>query len=694
MAEENNINEAISYALKTNIQNPFVTTQEVTDKQQKIAEYIQKFGATKEQVENIKSIEEEKSTFFPFLRDTNQAINNMQYLVDFYVNGTDKLFETLYCCGKYYAIILQVVTHAELLESENAFNMFIELFNNYQKYRDKKFKQSTEDEKILKEIQEDEVLDGLLTAVGIEPKKWNIYIEETNKNLNIDQQKKTLIDIFETLNKIIDITETIMSFFNKKKYKKLTDLLVQLAYVLCIEAILEMFETTISSKENGEKVINPAIKKEIKRILTICDNIVKLSYGCDSTENMYDVFELKKIIELINKFLICNNYNDLLQILFTSKSILTNQFDFSSIKELKDYSKQLKAIDEFEKLSKQIDTFDNQLVTEEEKSNLAKEQANLFVKEIKHTMCSDCSIISKFVVSFGKTLIKDGLLKFIDSIFEYISKNIANVSFESQKQIESLNFQIMRDFIKTLKNLSFKILEAPNKLKLPETMEDCLSLFKQGTNNNSHKNEKSFSYDYLKPFIESQNNDGLIDFSFLNKDLAAEKDTSLTDPISNRLNSSIQLIKEGELLVTEDFITQFKNNIANIGTGARKGIQTDAYDLYKKAGINPLYGSILEYLNSSNYAKNQLLNKDTGSHEQKNDNLFTNILEETVEQFASIQDSNVLDELIKQFINKNNSEAKISELEINNIVNYFNRNMDYFVLNNRLNNLKQLFEVF
>jgi len=74
--------------------------------------------------------------------------------------------------------------------------------------------------------------------------------------------------------------------------------------------------------------------------------------------------------------------------------------------------------------------------------------------------------------------------------------------------------------------------------------------------------------------------------------------------------------------------------------------------------------------------------------------LFTNIFEETGEQFASIQDSNVLDELIKQFINKNNSEAKISELEINNIVNYFNRNMDYFVLNNRLNNLKQLFEVF
>jgi hypothetical protein len=32
MAEEKNINEAISYALKTNIQNPFVTTQEVTDK--------------------------------------------------------------------------------------------------------------------------------------------------------------------------------------------------------------------------------------------------------------------------------------------------------------------------------------------------------------------------------------------------------------------------------------------------------------------------------------------------------------------------------------------------------------------------------------------------------------------------------------------------------------------------------------
>jgi hypothetical protein len=60
----------------------------------------------------------------------------------------------------------------------------------------------------------------------------------------------------------------------------------------------------------------------------------------------------------------------------------------------------------------------------------------------------------------------------------------------------------MRDFIKTLKNLSFKILEAPNKLKLPETMEDCLSLFKQGINNNSDKNEKSFSYDYLKPFIE------------------------------------------------------------------------------------------------------------------------------------------------------------------------------------------------
>ncbi|OQB42072.1 MAG: hypothetical protein BWY04_00431 [candidate division CPR1 bacterium ADurb.Bin160] len=74
--------------------------------------------------------------------------------------------------------------------------------------------------------------------------------------------------------------------------------------------------------------------------------------------------------------------------------------------------------------------------------------------------------------------------------------------------------------------------------------------------------------------------------------------------------------------------------------------------------------------------------------------MFTNIFEETGEQFASIQDSNVLDELIKQFINKNNSEAKISELEINNIVNYFNRNMDYFVLNNRLNNLKQLFEVF
>jgi len=102
----------------------------------------------------------------------------------------------------------------------------------------------------------------------------------------------------------------------------------------------------------------------------------------------------------------------------------------------------------------------------------------------------------------------------------------------------------------------------------------------------------------------------------------------------------------------------------------------------------------LEYLNSSNNAKKQLLNKDTGGHEQKNDNLFTNIFEETGEQFASIQDSNVLDELIKQFINKNNSEAKISELEINNIVNYFNRNMDYFVLNNRLNNLKQLFEVF
>jgi len=52
----------------------------------------------------------------------------------------------------------------------------------------------------------------------------------------------------------------------------------------------------------------------------------------------------------------------------------------------------------------------------------------------------------------------------------------------------------MRDFIKTLKNISFKLLEAPNKLKLPETMEDCLSLFRQQDKNKlKDNNEKKYT---------------------------------------------------------------------------------------------------------------------------------------------------------------------------------------------------------
>ena len=705
MAEE--MDKITGYALKTNINNPFEKNNEISAKQQKINDYFQKYGLTKEQSENIKKVEEGKSTFFPFLKDTDQAINNMQYLIDYYVNGTDKLFESLYCCGKYYAIMLQVVTHSKLLESENAFNMFIELFNNYQKYRDKNFKQSSEDEKILKEIQDDEILDGLLSAFGIESKKWNIYIEKTSKDLNINKQKKTLTDIFDTFNKLIDLTETIITFFDKKKYKKLTDLIVQLIYVACIEYILELFENTISVKENGKKTIDPNIKKELKKILTVFDNIIKLSYGCDSSENIYDVFELKKISKLLNKFLKCINYNDMIQILFTSKSILTNQFDINSIIELKDFSKQLKAIDEFENLSKQIDSFENKSYLEKDTDQKKSEQTGMFIKEIKHTMCSDCSILSKFVVLFGNVQINDGLLKFIDQIFEYVSKNIANVSFQSQKQIETLNFQIMRDFIKTLKNISFKLLEAPNKLKLPETMEDCLSLFRQQDKNKlKDNNEKKYTYEYLKPFIEYQHNDGIFDFSFLNSDSAT--DSTQTMSLTNILDSSIQLVKTGELNVTEDFISQFKNNMLNIGTGSKKGIQNDAYDLYKEMGINPLYGELLKYLNSSNYVKTKILDQSSdnqkNSETQLNSNLLNSILKQSDSNndqiqedakilFSSVQDNDLLQELIKQFMNQNATDSKISQLEINNIVNYFQKNMDYFVLNNRLNNLKQLFEV-
>jgi len=75
---------------------------------------------------------------------------------------------------------------------------------------------------------------------------------------------------------------------------------------------LELFENTISVKENGKKTIDPNIKKELKKILTVFDNIIKLSYGCDSSENIYDVFELKKISKLLNKFLKCINYNDMI----------------------------------------------------------------------------------------------------------------------------------------------------------------------------------------------------------------------------------------------------------------------------------------------------------------------------------------------------------------------------------------------